>query len=143
MTAKFLSLLAFSFSLGLGLTACNQSAADLELKKLTLTGSSTVAPLASEIAKKFEAEHPGVRIDVQTGGSSRGLADAAQGLADLGMVSRALKDDETDKFKSYAIAVDGIGIILESSNPVPNLSDRQIVDIYTVDTHTLKKTCDS
>lgn len=59
------------------------------------------------------------------------MADAAQGLADLGMVSLALKDDETDKFKSYAIAVDGIGIILESSNSVPNLSDRQIVDIYT------------
>ena len=125
---KFLGLLAFSLFMGLGLTACNRSD---NLEKLTLTGSSTVAPLASEIAKKFEAEHPDVRIDVQTGGSSRGLADAAQGLADIGMVSRALKDSETERFTSYAIATDGIGIILASSNPVLSLSDRQIVDIYT------------
>ena len=125
---KFLGLLAFSLFMGLGLTACNRSD---NLEKLTLTGSSTVAPLASEIAKKFEAEHPDVRIDVQTGGSSRGLADAAQGLADIGMVSRALKDSETERFTSYAIATDGIGIILASSNPVSSLSDRQVVDIYT------------
>ena len=47
--------------------------------KLVLTGSSTVAPLASEIGKGFESENPGVRVDVQTGGSSRGIADARQG----------------------------------------------------------------
>ena len=106
MTKKFLSVLAFSLSLGLGLTACSNST-NSESQKLTLTGSSTVAPLASEMAKKFEAEHPEVRIDVQTGGSSRGFADAVQGLADIGMVSRALKDEETNKFQSYAIATDG------------------------------------
>ena len=127
MKKKFLSCLVGLSIVG-GITACNQNSANLE--KLTLTGSSTVAPLASEIAKKFEAEHPGVRIDVQTGGSSRGLADTAQGLADIGMISRALKENETD-FQSFAIAKDGIGIILESSNPVENLSDEQIVDIYT------------
>ncbi len=131
MAKKCLSLLAFSLSVGFGLTACYQNSANQESKKLTLTGSSTVAPLVSEIAKKFEAENPEVRIDVQTGGSSRGLADAAQGLADIGMISRALKEAETDKFKSFAIAKDGIGIILESSNSVQSLSDRQIVDIYT------------
>ena len=128
MNKKFLSCL-ICLSVG-GITACNQNSANLESEKLTLTGSSTVAPLASEIAKKFEAEHPGVRIDVQTGGSSRGLADAAQGLADIGMISRALKEDETN-FQSFAIANDGIGIILQSSNPVENLSDEQVVDIYT------------
>ena len=129
MNKKFLSCL-FGLSVIGGITACNQNSANLESEKLTLTGSSTVAPLASEIAKKFEAEHPGVRIDVQTGGSSRGLADAAQGLADIGMISRALKEDETN-FQSFAIANDGIGIILQSSNPVENLSDEQVVDIYT------------
>ena len=130
MSKKFFIVLALGLSLGWGLTACGSSN-DTGSQKLTLTGSSTVAPLASEIAKKFEAEHPEVRIDVQTGGSSRGLADVAQGLADIGMVSRALQEEETNKFQSYAIATDGIGIILEGSNPVPNLSDRQVVDIYT------------
>lgn len=131
MTKNFFSLLAFSLSVGLGLTACNQNATNLESKKLVLTGSSTVAPLVSEIAKQFETEYPEVRVDVQTGGSSRGLVDAAQGLADIGMISRALKDSETNQFQSFMIALDGIGIVIESSNPISSLSDQQVVDIYT------------
>ena len=49
--------------------------------KLTLTGSSTIAPLISEIGNAFEAANPKVRVDVQSGGSSRGIADARSGLA--------------------------------------------------------------
>ncbi|MBL4584524.1 MAG: phosphate ABC transporter substrate-binding protein [Pseudomonadales bacterium] len=97
---------------------------------LSLTGSSTVAPLALEIAKRFEKLNPGIRIDVQTGGSSRGINDARRGLADIGMVSRALKQSETD-LTAHTIATDGIGIILHSDNPVDQLSDDQIRAIYT------------
>ncbi|NEQ29371.1 MAG: phosphate ABC transporter substrate-binding protein [Microcoleus sp. SIO2G3] len=98
--------------------------------KLVLTGSSTVAPLASEIAKRFESEHPGVRVDVQSGGSSRGISDARQGVADIGMVSRALKPEEQD-LKASSIARDGVTVILHKDNPVPSLNDKQVVDIYT------------
>lgn len=98
--------------------------------KLVLTGSSTIAPLVAEIGKRFEKLNPGVRVDVQTGGSSRGVNDARSGLADIGMASRALKPEER-QLKSYAIARDGIGIILHRSNPVQTLSDAQIVAIYT------------
>lgn len=97
--------------------------------KLMLTGSSTVAPLALEIAKRYEADHPGVRIDVQTGGSSRGIADARSGVADIGMVSRALKPDEAD-LVAHAIAHDGIAVIVHASNPVTGLSADQIRAIY-------------
>lgn len=98
--------------------------------KLVLTGSSTVAPLALEIGKRFEKQNPGVRIDVQSGGSSRGVADARSGLADIGMVSRALHPQEND-LVAHTIAMDGIGIILHSSNPVQSLTDAQIKAIYT------------
>jgi phosphate transport system substrate-binding protein len=99
-------------------------------KKLVLTGSSTVAPLAGELAKRYESQHPDVRIDVQSGGSSRGIADARQGTADIGMVSRSLKSDERD-LQSFTIAKDGISIILNKANTIANLSDEQIVSIYT------------
>ncbi|MEQ9106893.1 MAG: phosphate ABC transporter substrate-binding protein [Limnobacter sp.] len=99
-------------------------------KKLSLTGSSTVAPLALEIAKRFEQNNAGVRIDVQTGGSGRGLADARSGVADLGLVSRALKAEESD-LQSFTIALDGIAIILHEANPVRVLSKKQIIAIYT------------
>jgi len=97
--------------------------------KITLTGASTIAPLMVEVGKAFEAEHPGVRVDVQTGGSSRGVADARSGLADIGLVSRSLKSDESDLI-GFVIARDGVCIILHKDNPVAALSDKQIVDIY-------------
>lgn len=98
--------------------------------KLVLTGSSTVAPLVAEIGKRFESGHPGVRVDVQSGGSSRGISDARQGVADIGMVSRALKPEEKD-LKASSIARDGVTVILHKDNPVPSLNDKQVVDIYT------------
>ncbi|MGQ0673603.1 MAG: phosphate ABC transporter substrate-binding protein [Hyphomicrobium sp.] len=99
-------------------------------QKIVITGSSTVAPLVAEIAKRFEEKNAGVRVDVQTGGSSRGVNDARSGLADIGMASRSLKDDEKD-LKSFAIARDGIGIIVHRDNPVKELNADQIVAIYT------------
>lgn len=99
-------------------------------QKLVVTGSSTVAPLVAEIAKRYEHAHPGVRIDVQTGGSSRGIADARSGLADIGMASRALKADEAD-LRGAAIARDGIAVIVHADNPVQALSDAQIAELYT------------
>jgi phosphate transport system substrate-binding protein len=97
--------------------------------RLTVTGSSTVAPLMAEIALQFEKTHPDVRVDVQTGGSSRGVADARRGLADIGMASRALNDDESD-LTAHTIAYDGIGMIVHADNPVRALSPQQIIDIY-------------
>jgi phosphate transport system substrate-binding protein len=99
-------------------------------RKLVITGSSTVAPLVAEIAKRFETQNRGVRIDVQTGGSSRGLNDARAGISDIGMVSRALGKEEQD-LKSFLIANDGMSIIVHKTNPVQALTREQIVDIYT------------
>ena len=108
-----------------GLTCANASS-----QRLVLTGSSTVAPLAGEIARRFEAINPGVRIDVQTGGSARGIQDARNGTADIGMVSRAFKPDEND-LHAFTIALDGISIILHANNRVTALNKQQIADIYT------------
>ena len=110
--------------------AAHESGTDALTGKLVLTGSSTVAPLAAELGQKFEKLHPNVRIDVQSGGSSRGIADARSGVADIGEVSRSLKDDEKD-LKPFVIALDGVCVILNKDNPVKELSDKQVIDIYT------------
>ena len=127
-----IALLSLGSSICLVLQSCSKppEVAEELQGKLVLTGSSTVAPLAAEIAKRYEVEHPEARIDVQTGGSSRGIADARQGTADIGMVSRALKENEKD-LQAFTIAKDGISVILNRDNRVQNLSDKQIVDIYT------------
>ncbi len=96
---------------------------------LQITGSSTMAPLLTEMAKAFEQRHPHTRIDVQTGGSSRGVVDARTGLADIGMASRALKPQEQD-LKVHTIARDGIAIIVHRDNPITALSREQVQAIY-------------
>ena len=106
------------------------TAADQQTGKLVITGASTLAPLIAEIGKRFESLYPTVRIDVQSGGSSRGVADARQGLADIGMVSRAMKEDERD-LSAFPVARDGVCPILHQENPVQALTDEQIVAIYT------------
>jgi phosphate transport system substrate-binding protein len=114
--------------LTLGLVATGLRPAMAE-SRLVITGSSTVAPLALEIAKRFESLNPGVRVDVQSGGSSRGIADVRSGVAQVGMVSRALKPTEAD-LRASVVALDGIALIVHRSNPVAGLTDDQVRAIY-------------
>ncbi len=133
MTRTILSLASLSLAtlaaLLLVTAGCRPGSSSQSASRLVLTGSSTVAPLAAEIGKRFEASS-GIRVDVQTGGSSRGLADARQGLADIGMASRALEAGEED-LASFTIARDGICVIVHRDNPVARLSDAQVVEIFT------------
>lgn len=98
-------------------------------EKLVITGSSTIAPVLSDIAKSFEKKHSEYRIDVQTGGSSRGVNDARNSLSNIGMVSRKLKETEKDLF-FYTIAKDGISLITHKDNPISSLSEEQVKKIY-------------
>jgi len=107
--------------------ACSSGAGDAQ--RLTVTGSSTLAPLVAEIAKGYEATHPDVRIDVQSGGSSRGIADVRDGLAEIGMVSRALRGEERS-LHAYPIARDGVAVIVHAENPVRALTGEQVLGIY-------------
>lgn len=133
---NWLSLLS-TIALGLLVTGCGPTQSEGQAQiggkrlagRLTLTGSSTVAPLATEIAKRFEQLHPGVRVDVQAGGSGKGIADARMGVADIGMASRALKPDESDLL-SHPIATDGVGLIVHQSNPTSELTADQVIAIY-------------
>jgi phosphate transport system substrate-binding protein len=97
---------------------------------LVLTGSAGMMPLITEIGKRFEADHPGVRVDVQRDGPTGGVTDTRQGLADIGMVARALKPDETN-LHATPIARDGVCFIVHKDNPVKTLTDDQIVRMYT------------
>lgn len=121
LTTAVLTLLIAS------LTGCGNGG---ENNTLDLSGSSTLAPLVSEIGKRFESQHPGTEINVQAGGSSRGIADARRGLVDIGTASRALAPSESD-LVAHTIALDGIALIVHEDNPVSSLTEAQIRDIYT------------
>ena len=121
---------------GLTLQGCSGSGLQIgtpatQQQKLIVTGSSTVAPLISEMGKRFEAQNPDIRVDVQTGGSSRGLSDTDRGLADIGMVSRALKEEELQERQGYIVALDGISPIVHADNPLTEIDSEDVVAIYT------------
>jgi phosphate transport system substrate-binding protein len=99
--------------------------------RITLAGSSTVQPVAEVLAQEFEALHPEARIDVQGGGSAVGITAPQSGLADIGMVSRALHPNEAQHLVATTFARDGIALIVHANNPVSGLSRQQVIDIYS------------
>lgn len=96
---------------------------------ITISGSTSVQPLAEELAKKFKEKNPNATIDIQGGGSGVGIKSALDGVADIGMSSRELKEEEKS-LKEVKIAIDGIAVILNSANGIEDLSIDQIKKIY-------------
>lgn len=109
------------------LLACSEPS---DRVSIVITGSSTVAPVVADAAKQFEQDNPDYRIDVQTGGSSRGITDAAEGRADLGMASRTLDESESS-LTALTVAIDGVGLIVHRDNPLSDLGRDQAIDVYT------------
>ena len=108
------------------LAACGEPAGE----RLVITGSSTMAPLIADLAELHE-RRTGVRVDVQSGGSSRGIHDVRTGLAGVGMASRSLTEDEqADGLVAHAIAWDGIALILHRDNPVVALHRDEVIALY-------------
>ena len=100
-------------------------------EQLTVAGSSTIQPVAEVLGQQFEQQHPNTQINVQGGGSSVGITAPQNGLAAIGMVSRALHADEAQKLVATTFALDGIALIAHASNSVSGLSRQQVIAIYT------------
>jgi phosphate transport system substrate-binding protein len=95
-----------------------------------VAGSTSVQPLAEELADAFMSKNPGARVQVQGGGSSAGIAAALSGAAQIGMSSRELKPTETG-LTAVEIAKDGIAFVVHPSNTqVANLTNEQIRKIF-------------
>lgn len=103
---------------------------DFNSTRLTITGSSTMAPLIAEVSLSFEKQS-GQRVDVQSGGSGRGINDVLTGLAQIGMSSRALTEEEKSAgLVAHTVAWDGIALIVNRANAVSELTRQQVRAIY-------------
>jgi len=99
--------------------------------KITVSGSSSVSPLMEKLAEAYKELNPEVAIEINTTDSTGGMNDAANGVSDIGMASRALKESETAQLTGTTIAMDGIAVIINNNNPAENLTVEQICAIYT------------
>jgi len=103
------------------------------VKTLKIAGSTTVLPIVQKAAEEYMKKHPDVDIQVSGGGSSVGIHQVGEGIADIGMASRELKDEEKSRYpnlKPMVIAKDGIAIIVHPDNPITSLTLEQIRGIY-------------
>lgn len=129
-SSKFKSVLLLSM-LFLNLLAASACGKAPEASVI-VAGSTSVQPYAEVLAEEYAILHPGSEIDVQGGGSSAGISAAKSGIANLGMSSRSLKEEEKNLW-SVEIAKDGLAVIVNASNPIENLTLEQIQKIYSAE----------
>ena len=104
--------------------------------KVTLAGSTSVAPLMNVIADEYKKLNPDVSVEIQESGSSAGIQSAMQKAVDIGMSSRELKDDEAKTLVTKQIAMDGIAVVVNKENTIDSLTSDQIKSIYLGETTT-------
>lgn len=100
--------------------------------KITIGGSSSVTPVMEKLKEAYVKVNPDVTIDVQQNDSSSGMKGAIDGIYDIGMASRDVKDSEKEAgLNSIKIALDGIAVIVNKDNALDSITSEQIKNIYT------------
>ena len=102
--------------------------------KIAIAGSSSISPLMEKLKEAYLKLNPNVNIEIQTNDSTTGMTSVVDGIADIGMASRELKDSETEKgLTPTVIALDGIAVIVNNENPTDELGTKEVKSIYTGD----------
>lgn len=99
--------------------------------EVKISGSSSVTPVMEKLKEAYEKVNSNITITINQSDSSTGMKDAAEGISDIGMASRDLKDSELETLKNTVIAKDGIAIVVNNASPIENLTSDQIMKIYT------------
>ena len=108
---------------------------------LVIKGSDTLgAKLVPQLAEEFKAQYPGTTFDIAAEGSTTGIAAIIDGTAQIGMSSRHAKPEEERaaeakgvKLTPTTVAYDGMGVIVNSANPIKGLTKKQVEQIFTGD----------
>ena len=109
-------------------------AADVE-GKVVVAGSSSISPVMEKLKEAYEAVNKNVTVEVQQSDSTTGVSNAIEGISDIGMASRELKDEETEmNLTATVIAKDGIAVVVNNENEVEDLTSDQVKAIFTGET---------
>ena len=142
---KFIAL-ALTLVMALSLVACGNSnsdnsgdnAADNNGGDAAITGtvstdgSTSMEKVIGALSESFMAANGGVTVNYNPTGSGSGITAVQEGTCDIGLSSRALKDEEKAAgLKETVLAYDGIAIIVHPDNPVSDLTLEQIAKLYT------------
>ena len=100
--------------------------------KIVVAGSSSVTPVMEKLKEAYATLNPNVTIEVQQSDSITGMTSAIDGICDIGMASREVKDSELEKgLTATVIAMDGIAVIMNNGSSVEALTSQNVLDIFT------------
>ena len=133
LVITFVIILALGTLAGCGGKTVGDQGTDSGASGTVVTaGSTSVQPLSEELAAAFMDSNPDITVEVQGGGSGQGIKAIQEKIADLGALSRDIKDEEKASVaKEYVIAKDGVAVIVNPETKVENLTIEQIKKIYT------------
>ena len=95
-------------------------------------GSTSMEKVIGALGEAFMEQNKGVTFTYNPTGSGSGITAVGEGRCDIGLSSRALKDDEkASGLKETVLALDGIAVIMNPANPVSDLDVETIAKIYT------------
>ncbi|SHF71834.1 phosphate ABC transporter substrate-binding protein, PhoT family [Bacteroides faecichinchillae] len=102
-----------------------------------IKGSDTVLPIAQQTAEQFMKQHPDGRVTVTGGGTGVGISALMDNTTDIAMASRPIKFSEKMKIKEAGeeveeviVAYDALAVVVHPSNPVKQLTRKQLEDIF-------------
>ena len=130
------ALMALSLFAACGKTNDSNDKANDSKSEVTGTvntdGSTSMEKVVMSLGESFQAKNKGISIGYNPTGSGSGITAVSEGRCDIGLSSRALKDDEkASGLKETVLALDGIAIIVNPENKVSDLTLEQIAKIYT------------
>jgi phosphate transport system substrate-binding protein len=117
MKRPILIILVFAVALDL-MSATEINAQEKLSGQISISGAFALYPMAIKWAEEFRKINPGVRIDISAGGAGKGIADALNGMVEIGMVSREISSEELKK-GAFPIAVtkDAVVAVISEQNP--------------------------
>ncbi len=103
--------------------------------KVVVAGSSSISPVMEKLKEAYEEVNKDVTIEIQTSDSTTGINSANEGICDIGMASRELKDKEKELgLEAQVIARDGIAVVVNNENDTDELTSEQVKAIFTGET---------
>jgi phosphate transport system substrate-binding protein len=121
------------------LLACSPALSDsLESFKgekglLKISGGTAHIPVMKEAAQQIMIANPEIQISIAGGGSGVGIKQVGEGLVDIGNSGRKATNEEIDRYqlKLYQWAIDGVGPVVNPLNKVKELTQSQMIDIFS------------
>ena len=124
---------------GVMLAGCQESKMERETEKIVIRGSNTFGEeLSPRLVAEFKKAHPSEDFDVEFKGTSYGVGSMLAGRCDIAAASRDLTTNELELAKTHGVELNehvigsySVAVIVHSDNPVKDLTQEQVRDIFT------------